>query len=274
MNLYYLNHLNERIDLNSPNIILQYQELFDYSWDAKTENEKIISFCRDNATIPITIAVTADTEAEYVKILEEFHSIVEKDILEVMPGRLYVGEQYLQCYISGDIKQDAFMGIPIQVKNLSIVTDNPFWVTEQSHIFKPGVEQDAGYLEFPFDCPFDLMGDAAGSGSINLEHFDVCDFLITIYGPCTTPRITIGNNIYEVKTKLDSGEYMQINSRNRTVIRTRASGLKVNEFENRNSNVGSVFKKIQPGYNLVSWDGSFGFDITVFVERSEPKWTG
>ena len=136
MNIYYLNHLNERIELDSENIILQYQALFDYSWDVNTENNRISSFTRETATIPITVTVTADTEDEYVDILHEFHSVIEKDIISCVPGRLYIGNQYLTCYISGDIKQDAFMGVPIQVKNLTVVTDAPFWVSESLFSFQ------------------------------------------------------------------------------------------------------------------------------------------
>ena len=59
MNIYYLNHLNEKLDLDSENIILQYQELFNYSWDANTDNDRISSFSRKTATIPVTVTVTA-----------------------------------------------------------------------------------------------------------------------------------------------------------------------------------------------------------------------
>jgi alginate O-acetyltransferase complex protein AlgI len=34
-----------------------------------------------------------------------------------------------------------------------------------------------------------------------------------------------------------------------------------------------VFEKIPSGNNIVVWDGNWGFDITLFEERSEPKWT-
>lgn len=272
MNLYYINHLNERLDLDTENIILQYQELFDYSWDVESDNDRIMSFSRKSATIPVTVTVTADTPEEYVEILARFHRTVEKDVLAMTPGRLHLGDQYLICYISGDIKQDAFMGVPIQVKNLSLVTDYPFWIKEQAYTFKPRGDHDPGDLEFPFDCPFDLMGDAAGIGVINLDHYAACDFLITVYGPCTNPRIVISGNIYEVRTKLDAGEYMQIDSRSFTITRVKVGGQKVNEFDNRNSSSGRIFKKISPGYNLVSWDGSFGFDVTLYVERSEPLW--
>ena len=35
----------------------------------------------------------------------------------------------------------------------------------------------------------------------------------------------------------------------------------------------SVFEKIPPGELLVSWSGDFGFDVTVYKERSVPKWS-
>ena len=59
MDVYYINHLNEKILLDSENVILKYQELFNYSWDADTDNGKITSFTREMATYPITVTVTA-----------------------------------------------------------------------------------------------------------------------------------------------------------------------------------------------------------------------
>ena len=83
MDIFYENHLGDRIDLDSDNIILQYQELFDYSWDADTINGRISSFYRESATIPVTVTVTADTAEEYDNILNNFHGIVSKDVLNV-----------------------------------------------------------------------------------------------------------------------------------------------------------------------------------------------
>lgn len=142
MDVYYINHLNEKILLDSENVILKYQELFNYSWDADTDNGKITSFTREMATYPITVTVTADSDEEFADILNNFHSIVVKDIINHKPGRLYIGDQYLSCYISGDIKTDAFMGVPIQVKNLTVVTDHPFWIHEVSRSFQQIISGD------------------------------------------------------------------------------------------------------------------------------------
>ena len=71
MDVYYINHLNEKILLDSENVILKYQELFNYSWDADTDNGKITSFTREMATYPITVTVTADSDEEFADILEQ-----------------------------------------------------------------------------------------------------------------------------------------------------------------------------------------------------------
>lgn len=273
MNVRYVNHQGESINLDDDKIILQYQELHDYLWDTESKNGKITGFYRENATIPISVGVTADTEEEYLKILNDFFIVTEKDIMTLRNGKLYLGNQYLGCFISGSIKEDAFMGVPFQIKNLTLITDHPFWITEQKYEFKKEVEGESGeYLDFPFDTPFDFMGDEKGTGNITVDHYAACDFLLTIYGPCLNPRIVIGDNLYEVKTKMDEGEYLLIDSREGTAVRIRTNGMKVNEFDNRVTSPNSPFEKIQPGYNLVSWDGSFGFDLLLFIERSEPKW--
>ena len=85
----------------------------------------------------------------------------------------------MSCYISGDIKTDAFMGVPIQVKNLTVVTDHPFWITDKKYEFKKGVEgKGRGSIWISHLIqPFDLMGDEKGTGSITIEHYAACDFL-------------------------------------------------------------------------------------------------
>lgn len=272
MNIYYLNHLNERLELDSDNIILQYQELFDYSWDVETENNKISSFSRETATIPITVTVTADTEEEYVDILHNFHSTIEKDIVSCIPGRLYIGDQYLTCYISGDIKQDAFMGVPIQAKNLTVVTDEPFWVSVSMFSFETEGISSSKNKRYPGAYPYRYANGLNSTYILN-PHFTDANFLLTIYGPVTNPLVVIGGNSYLVNIVLESGERLEIDSRTETITKVMAFGEKVNAFHNREKGK-TFFQRIPPGRQSVSWTGKFGWDLTIYEERSEPKWSG
>ncbi len=215
MDVYYINHLNEKILLDSENVILKYQELFNYSWDADTDNGKITSFTREMATYPITVTVTADSDEEFADILNNFHSIVVKDIINHKPGRLYIGDQYLSCYISGDIKTDAFMGVPIQVKNLTVVTDHPFWIHEVSRSFQQIISGDdpEGHLDYEYDFNYDYTMPYGSDLIWTVDHFAPCEFLLTVFGPVTDPMILINGHPYQVYTSLDENDYMQINSR-------------------------------------------------------------
>lgn len=274
MDIYYVNHLNERIDLDSDNIILQYQELYDYSWDSETVNGKIAGFYRDGVTIPVTVTVTADTDEEYFEILEEFYSTISKDIVSVIPGRLYLGSQYLECYISGDLKADAFMGVPIQVKNLTVVTDRPSWIREEVRSFTPipsGNEQDESYLDYEYDYSYDYTMPYGGDVIWNVDHFAPCEFLMTVFGPAVDPRVVINGHSYQIYTTLDTNEYLKIDSRENIVIKYLANGIQQDVYDLR-AKQESVFEPIMPRNVRVVWSGEFGFDLTLFCERSEPRW--
>lgn len=276
MDIFYENHIGERIDLNSENIILQYQEFFNYSWDAATRNRKIKGFKRDSATLPVTVAVTAETEDEYLQIIEEFYRITEKDILAVAPGKLYINKYYLRCYISGDIKQDAFKGILFQIKNLTLVTDYPFWIKETTYQYLPELPEAEKYTdletgimlpEFPFD-----FAPVRGEKILENPSFTSSNFIMTIYGFAESPQVSIAGHPYRVETTVYEGERLVIDSREGTVKKIGRLGEVVDCYNARQKDY-SVFKKIPAGLNVFQWSGGFGVDITLFDERSEPKWS-
>lgn len=276
MDIFYENHIGERIDLNSENIILQYQEFFNYSWDATIRNRKIKGFKRDSATLPVTVAVTAETEEEYLQIIEEFYRIIEKDILAVVPGKLYIDEQYLNCYISGDIKQDAFKGILFQVKNLTLVTDFPYWIKETTYQYLPEKPNQVEYttlekgILFP-EFPFDFYSEK-GEKTLFNPSFKGSNFILTIYGFAENPQITIAGHPYRVETTVYEGERLVIDSIKGTVKKIGRLG-EITDCYNARGKQKRVFQKIPPGMNTFQWSGGFGVDITLFDERSEPKWS-
>lgn len=276
MDIFYENHIGERIDLNSENIILQYQEFFNYSWDATIRNRKIKGFKRDSATLPVTVAVTAETEDEYLQIIEEFYRIIEKDILAVAPGKLYIDEQYLNCYISGDIKQDAFKGILFQIKNLTLVTDFPYWITETTCQYLPEKPNQVEYttlekgILFPV-FPFDFYSEK-GEKTLFNPSFKDSNFILTIYGFAENPQITIAGHPYRVETTAYEGERLVIDSIKGTVKKIGRLG-EITDCYNARGKQKRVFQKIPPGMNTFQWSGGFGVDITLFDERSEPKWS-
>ena len=53
-------------------------------------------------------------------------------------------------------------------------------------------------------------------------------------------------------------------------MKTTAGGQKINAFDLRNKEE-SVFEQIPPGKLALDWSGTFGFDLTLYEERSEPR---
>lgn len=81
----------------------------------------------------------------------------------------------------------------------------------------------------------------------------------------------VNEHVYQVFDTLSNNEYIKINSRNNTIIKYLANGTAQNIFYKK-GNDGSVFNLIPSGDLLVSWNGEFGFDITIHKERSVPEY--
>ena len=93
---------------------------------------------------------------------------------------------------------------------------------------------------------------------------------MTIFGPVVNPMVTINGYSYVFYMTIAEGEYLVIDSRAKTVTLYGAGGVQTNAFDNRNK-AESVFEQI-PGGNLqVVWDATFGFNLTIYHERSEPR---
>lgn len=94
--------------------------------------------------------------------------------------------------------------------------------------------------------------------------------MLTVYGPVENPRILVNGYPYQVNTTLYSNEYIAIDSRENTIIKTLANGQRVNIFDLRDKEQ-SVFEPMPGGDISFTWSGLFGFDLVLFNERSEPR---
>ena len=164
------------------------------------------------------------------------------------------------------------MGVPIQVKNLTVVTDHPFWIHEVSRSFQQIISGDdpEGHLSYEYDFNYDYTIPYGSDLIWTVDHFAPCEFLLTVFGPVTDPMILINGHPYQVYTSLDENDYMQINSRNNTIVKYRSDGVRQDIYDSR-AKQQSVFDLIAPGNIRVVWPGSFGFDLKLYCERSEPK---
>lgn len=127
-----------------------------------------------------------------------------------------------------------------------------------------------GHLDYEYDFNYDYTMPYGSDLIWTVDHFAPCEFLLTVFGPVTDPMILINGHPYQVYTSLDENDYMQINSRNNTIVKYRSDGVRQDIYDSR-AKQQSVFDLIAPGNIRVVWPGSFGFDLKLYCERSEPK---
>ena len=151
--------------------------------------------------------------------------------------------------------------------------DNLRWVDRSKNLKNrvKYVKQKSEFLDYPHDYSYDYTVSDIGSQIWNIDHVVACPFLLTIYGPVTDPRILIDGRVIEVYTTLESNEYLILDSRDHTIIKYLSNGTTQNLYNNRYMEE-SVFDPIGPGPVYVTWTGTFGFDITAYIERNEPRW--
>lgn len=278
MEIYYVNAYGEKVILNSWPCMLQNQEeLVEYEWQSEIKEmrehrEKILKFYMNLTKRKMELSIFANTKEELPGTINRMHRIFEKDVIENTPGKLFVGEAYLQCFcFSGkaDEYEEEFYAADYEV---GIIPAKPFWIKEEKTTFeKYGEEGENDFLEFPYEFSYDYMGAQKGISELNIEHYAESDFKMIIYGPVKNPQILIDGYSYQIHTTVEENEYLEIDSAEGTVVRTKQDGSRIDEFDNRDFE-NSVFRKIPSGRLSINWSGDFGWDIIVFKERSAPEW--
>ena len=266
MVLKYISNRGIEADLNCYPYRALPSDLLDYEWDVVSDNRRINSFVKTFVEKKINIDIFATTKSalENANILTD---IFEADILDGKPGRLFVNEQYLQCYICGSVKKSNWKTI-IQQCEYKLITDNPFWISESMYALEKSEIESKDNKKYKNKYKYRYASGQKERYIIN-DHFVECPFLLRFYGPCVNPSVTIDGVEHSVNAILSEGEYIEIDSRTETVVKVLSDGKKENLFHYRNND---IFKKIGTGKVSVVWNNQFNIDIVLYKERSEPRW--
>ena len=279
--IVFINHINEKMEWGKNGIYVNYNDLHDYSWGYTSDNSQISSFRMGIVTKTIPIIICCSSGDEGLKIKNRLLEYADKDVLALQHGKIIVGDYYLKCYVTGSKKSNYLMGKSYMKTTLTITTDHPRWVKEESTSFRvngtvvrEGENQsNDGKRNFDYnaDFPYDYMSSMKGKSLDNTGFVDA-NFRLIIYGGVTNPTIYIAGHCYQVNCSVEEDEYLTIDSLAKTIKLTKRDGETENYFNCRKRN-SYIFQRIPPGRNTVTWNNTFGFDVILFDERSEPKWT-
>lgn len=271
--LRYENHLGEVISFGENGIFANGSDLRNFAWAFTNKNNRLSNFHRGISTKTLNVIIACGSEAEGIAKRNTLFECCEKDVIAKKHGKIIIGDYYMKCFIAGSNKSNFLYSKNYMAVSLSIVTDFPAWVKESTTTFRKlsGSAVIGGKnFDYPLDYAFDYTSDIKNRALVNGD-FAPTNFRMYIFGACVNPQIYIAGHAYNVNTEIAAGEYVVIDSVAKTVELVRNNGEKVNCFNDR-SRDSYLFEKISPGVNYVSWDGDFGFDITLLEERSEPKW--
>lgn len=277
MNIFYVNSNNEKIDLLEPPYMMQTGELFNVKWsydsrESSSGGSKIFRFRKNLEERAVTLSITNYGKESYELSVNRFHEVTDIDVIRNSPGKLYVNDMYIHCFIIESRKSNWESESDFMDVDLVIAIEYPFWMREHNIQLLPNTnEQVSSGLDFSFDFPFDFAPMMSGAVTKEIDHYTSSHFKMRFYGPCVDPVLKINGYPYQIHTDLKAGEYLEIDSRNNVVTKYMENGSTSNLYNSR-AFEHSVFEKIPSGILRFNWDGTFGIDLTLYLERGEPKW--
>lgn len=231
---------------------------------------RVSDFKRDPATYE-TRLILHGTYTQRKALLDAMHDDFELDVRNMTLGRVVWGDYYIDCYILMSSTYPDENNVWTD-NDLTIYCPYPFWIQEETRTFYP---QDAPegetFLDYEFDYQYDYYYGSPGLARWVRDFPWGCEFRLTLYGPSINPQVTINGHPYLINDTLEASDYVVIDSRSNKVTKYLANGTTLNIFDLRGK-VNSVFQQIPGGTLTMNWAGTWGFDLTLYEERSEPRW--
>lgn len=208
-----------------------------------------------------------------------FFALIEADTEAGVQGVLTFGGWSISGnFASGD---PDFLGAGCMRTKLTFRSDWPIWFHEiGTWSFPPSSSSQQGGLDFPHDYPFDFCPPLSGRKTIQVDSLSPCEFELVVYGPAENPAVTINGIKHEVDCAVPEGSLLFINTMNNKlgtdalgyVIFTRDGTGSTKNMYDFQSRVNDVLARVEPGENLIAWNGTFGFDLTLYETRGIRPW--
>lgn len=151
-----------------------------------------------------------------------------------------------------------------------------FWRRPSTMEFLPddapvGSEVGKGY---PYGYPYGY-GTVHAPTSVRVPGYVPAEVKLTIYGPATSPSVTIGGNLYSCSADVPAGGYLVVDGVNRTATMTSQGGATTNYLPYMSLGTGEgsgeyAFEPLRPGDNPLVWSGAFGFSLTMYERSTQP----
>lgn len=285
MNLFkktikYVNHRNQTFVLQGDGLsFVDAAALYSYSW-SWAENQRpggmggtASQFARSPRTFALELRQRGFTDAQYKQQMNTLHAVTEVDTLEEQPGRLYIGDEYMRCYlgVGGSVKEAPRLG-NWAVRELTVLTTEPWWSREVTTIVQAEEDtSDTTGKKYNLRYPY-RYGGGSGTATVNNAHYAAAPAVITVYGPANGPSFTLAGIIRAVDVNVLASERLVIDQIARTIRKIGSTGAVTDCFNLRDKRY-DIFAPVPPGENLLVSGGDYKITVTLIQQRSEPTWS-
>lgn len=245
-----------------------------YAWEWSVEGTKlqygtrVSNFSRDAAEYDVELIFHGAPET-LRQTITALHNDFENDLRNKTPGRIVWGGYYIDCYVTQSEAEPMQLWRCIKDK-IHIFAPYPYWIKEVSITLPVSAVSAGGFLDYAYDYSYDYTAPAVGQKNIFSTFPFASEFKMIIYGLAVNPRITINGYPYVLYVTIPQGAYVIIDSRQKTIMMYNADSTRTNVFNYRNK-TDSIFEAVPGGNLAIVWDASFGVDLTLYHEKSEPE---
>lgn len=201
--------------------------------------------------------------------------IFDRDVANGVPGTLTSGGWSQRAYVVAQEPSDRYHGW-VRASMTVLLLDGA-WSMPHTSSFEPAsLASDYGKA-YTYGYPYDY-GPPAPARGVDVPGTVPGPFRLVVWGRAVQPSITIGGNVYAFDISVPAGGYLLVDTLHDPVVElVTADGIRTDAFScaQRGGGLGSgtyAFEPIAPGTQLVSWDDSFGFDLTTYQLEGEIPW--
>lgn len=270
----YENSLGVVLTLNDGRYFANGEDLRNFAWGYEVLGRPsgfggtVKGFNRPYEEKPLRIAVRG-TQEEFLRRMNALQALTEPDVLLKKPGRLWVDGQYITCYIiSSELTVYSRTG-HFAEKTMKVLAVEPFWNTEVVQRFSPSGGGVAGGKKYPLRFPY-RFGTGYSNQTLYNTHYADTPIRLVIFGPATSPEVTVAGHPYRVTVELLAGERLEIDQLKNTVTKIDGSGGRYDLFDARAKDY-DVFQPVPAGASMVQFT-NLTMEITLIQRRSEPLW--
>ena len=270
LDIRYESNTGASVALNSGVYVGKPNDIFSREWDYKLGYRALATASRGARKISFKAFFANMVQAD------AFRRCADTDMQKGTPGTIHVNGWFQRCFVvASDVDN---IGDDFFAAELTLVLLDGVWRRGTTTTFM-SVQGSADYefLDIPHDLPYDLGVTPPQQYAINPGYSGTPAKFI-VYGPAVNPSVRLAGNLYQVDVTVPDGGYMDIDPLRRTVTVVAADGTTMDAFSkaHRGSGAGSgeyIFERVPAGTHEISWDNSFGFDLTLYEEEGVPAWS-